>query len=187
MCVQAFEENPFFRYPQAFYPNIYKVSSIGIKIALAPQKIPGYDRIFFSTNFYYHYNKAYVSYLGFFPQARSSSLFVEYGLYFLQHSKCRALYGQGRAFSLTGELGNEVGIKMLNSHYFGSVQITGKSLDMTEFTVVGIDAGRRNTGFIRAVGVLIKEGIENFRVTCLGMGNIDIPDQLKRKFSFLGR
>ncbi len=171
MRMRTFEENPFSRYPQTLYPNIYRGSSIEIKNTLALRKISDYDYIFFSTNFYYYYNKAYVSYLGFFPQARIGSLFVEHGLYFLHHSMCNALHKQGRVFSLTGELGNEVGIKMLNPHYFGNVQITGRSSDVTQFIVVGINAGRRNMDLlVKAVGVLIKEGIENFYVTCIGKG-----------------
>lgn len=188
MRMGTFKENPFSRYSQDICPNIYKGSSIEIKNTLALSKILEYEYVFFNSNWEYVRGEKYTAYLGFFPQTKFGSMFVEHGAYFFQQKKCNCLYEQERVFALTGALQGEKGIKMLNPHYFGDVQVTRKSLDEVRFIVVGIGSHRRNMDLLLdAVDMLTRGGVDNFHVTCIGDGEISVPRGLKGMFNFLGR
>ncbi len=188
MRTGTFNENPFSRYPQSLYPNIYKGCSTEIKNTLASPEILEYDYVFFNSNWEYAHGKTYTAYLGFFPQAKFGSMFVEHGAYFFQKNECNCLYGQERVFALTDALGGEMGIKTLSPHYFGDVRITKKSSDEVRFAVVGVSPDRRNVDLLLdAVDTLTKGGVENFRITCIGDGRRSVPKGLGGVLNFLGR
>lgn len=78
---------------------------------------------------------------------------------------------------------------IVNPHYFGEVKITAKSKNMAHFIVVGAldEPTRRNLNLlIEAALQLIKDHVENFFVTLIGRGNIEIPPEISKHFHKMG-
>lgn len=79
---------------------------------------------------------------------------------------------------------------VVNPHRFGDVRITGKNPDTVNFVTVGaINPKRKNsTMIIDAVKKLHGSGVENFKVTVIGKGELkDLPAELRRFFDIKGR
>ena len=78
---------------------------------------------------------------------------------------------------------------VVNPHYFGRINITPKN-EITNFISVGeLSKKRRNTALLLdAVSKLIANGVEDFKITVVGHGNIaDIPENIKPFFDIKGR
>jgi len=79
---------------------------------------------------------------------------------------------------------------MVNPHYFGKVQLTGKNDDITNFIMVGrLGAGQSdNAVIVEAAEKLIRDGIKNFKITVVGKGSLDeLPPELADHVDIKGR
>lgn len=79
---------------------------------------------------------------------------------------------------------------VVNPHRFGNVSISGKNPEVVNFVTVGaINPKRKNsTMIIDAVRKLYESGVENFKVTVIGKGELkDLPAELQRFFDIKGR
>ncbi len=80
--------------------------------------------------------------------------------------------------------------KVVNSHYFGDVAITGKN-DITNFIVIGnIEDKRKNHNLLLdSIGRLLQQGVNKFRITVIARtGNLDsIPEDIRPFIDFKGR
>lgn len=79
---------------------------------------------------------------------------------------------------------------VVNPHYFGTVQITPKSIGMTRFITIGtMRSKRRNTRvLIDAVNALHKLNITAFKITVIGRGELRaVPRHLRAYFEIKGR
>ncbi len=80
--------------------------------------------------------------------------------------------------------------KVVNSHYFGDIAITGKN-DITNFIVIGnIEDKRKNHNLLLdSVGELLQQGITNFKITVIARtGTLNsIPENIRPFIDFKGR
>lgn len=79
---------------------------------------------------------------------------------------------------------------VVNPHYFGEVAITPKSDEITNFIMVGkLGAGQSdNAVIVDAAAELLKQGVENFKITVVGKGSLDeLPSELAKHVDIKGR
>ena len=79
---------------------------------------------------------------------------------------------------------------VINPHCFGKVEITPKNPEIVNFVTVGaINPKRKNSAtVIEAVDKLIGSGVDNFKVTVIGKGELDdIPERIRPYLDIKGR
>lgn len=79
---------------------------------------------------------------------------------------------------------------VVNTNYFGNVNITPKNKTYTNFISIGeLSTKRRNSELlIEAVTNLHNKGLKDFNITIIGRGNLDnLPTEIQSYFNILGR
>lgn len=109
---------------------------------------------------------------------------------YVQHHVDRINETQDKQIILANPMKNpEFEQKVVNPHYFGDVKITDKN-EVTEFITVGsLEIARRNAKLlIDAVKELASEGVDNFKISVIGNGNLDeLPENIRKYFDIKGR
>lgn len=178
---------PFARLSGAARPRIFIAAVSRMKKLLRLEKVARYDYCFLSTTAFYESDLPHQSYLrelGFEPAARHGLLLVEHDLDedFAAFDEGKFL-DAGRLFTLPGFQNTP----MLNPHRFGDVAVTPKSSASNFIIVGGIEQARKNfAALFDAMRGLIASGREDFTVTVVGKGRLDVPEELRRFVSFKG-
>ncbi len=168
--------------------NIFPVSNmVAKKLLESPNFIDQYTKVYLNSDHTFNPIKNEFTYYWEFldlPQRKNKYIYMTHqpNLYNLSKEKADAV--------MLADLPiNNPNIKVVNSHYFGNVNVTPKG-DMTNFIVVGnIFKDQRNYNLLfNAVNNLIEKGINNFKITSVArIGTLDfVPDSIKQYIDFKG-
>ena len=169
--------------------NCYCGNAQCMKNFLKHSKVEQYEYLFISSSAFWETNAyigSYLDYLGFIPKTKNGILMVEHNIipYLKQYGEEKYLK-EKRLFSLSGFNNTP----MLNPHYFGeNIRITNKTENIVNFIAVGgiVKECKNHELLIDAVLKLAK--ISNkFKVTIIGSGSLDIPDEINNYMDFKGR
>lgn len=117
-------------------------------------------------------------------------LIVEHHLDAIKNDKSKEIiYGNGKIIVLTN-FKNDKNLNMVNPHYFGDINFTGKSNTTINFITIGrLNTVVKNSNLIlESIENLLKQNITNFKVTVIGSGTLDgIKNEIKEYIDIKGR
>ncbi|MDR0742272.1 MAG: DUF6492 family protein [Puniceicoccales bacterium] len=181
---ENFAEKPFCQYPNP--PRIFAGSLSMLKKWLWDRRIGEYEVCFLASSIilglppYVHF----LDYLGSTPQGKLGCLFIDHApnMFFKQYNE-KTLVRQNRIFTLS----HLPEMPQLNPHYFGEFSKNKKN-KKTIFIAIGrISKGVRNYDpMIESVRKLAQSG-KNFAVHVIGIGEMEIPADLEKYITYLGR
>lgn len=189
MRLENYLENPFVRYknnpPRRFYGTAETIRQWVNNL-----RGNEYEYIFFSSSAFWNspqeFRGKYLDFLGEIPKSKHGILMVEHNAVpYLEEYDEETYLKQNRIFALT----ENNGIPRLNPHYFG--EFNSKSFDkkMVNFIVVGgINPFNKNyTILLETIKKLISRNILNFHVFVVGNGRINIPHDIAKYITIMGR
>lgn len=182
-------ENPFVKYTDNPPRMFYGTAPI-IRDWVNNLKGNEYEYIFLSSSAFWNTPKEffgkYLDYLGQIPKSKHGLLMIEHNAIPFLHEYDEEKYlAEHRVFALTANNG----IPRLNPHYFGKFKTKKFNDKEIHFVVVGgINSSCKNhTLLLDTIKELVTNNITNFKVFVVGNGNLDIPDEISKYISVLGR
>ena len=169
-------------------PKVFYGTKGYLKKILKSKKVKQYDFVFIQTTAFFDGNihTSYLNYLTFEPKGKNGLLLVEHTINpFIEEFKEQKYLQQNHLFTLTG-FQNTL---MVNPHYFGDkVNIIEKSTDTTNFIAIGgINKSHKDHSLIfKSAEYLLQKGL-NFKITVIGGGKLNIPEQFKNNICFKGK
>lgn len=186
------DENPFCRFfsekLKIFYTPLTNFIIVNL---LASRIINKYDHVLITSSLCYSTLPAMEMHRILNDRAKRKLFLVEHDMdnvskvgegYLIQDNKLWTL--------LPRNFQNGLKTTMVNPHYFGKVNPTKINKDFINFVAVGvIDKDYRNHSMLEEViRKLISEGIENFKITIVGSGDLpEFSEDIKKYISFKGR
>lgn len=189
MRLENYLENPFVKYTKN-PPRMFFGTAPIIRDWVNGLQGDEYEYVFLSSSAFWNalkeFNGKYLAYLGGVPKSKHGILMIEHNAIPFLHEYDEEKYlAEHRVFALT----ENNGIPRLNPHYFGEFKIKKFNNKEINFVVVGrIETGVRNhTLLLDTIKELVTNNITNFKVFVVGNGNLDIPDEISKYISVLGR
>lgn len=182
-------ENPFVKYTDNPPRMFYGTAPI-IRDWVNNLKGNEYEYIFLSSSAFWNapkeFNGKYLDYLGQIPKSKHGLLMIEHNAVpCLKEYDEEKYLTENRVFALT----ENNGIPRLNPHYFGNIKPIKKQSRIKNFVVVGgINSSCKNHNLLLdCVQQLVKNGVNNFKVNVIGNGKLEIPNEISKYISVLGR
>jgi len=189
MRLENYLENPFVKYTEN-PPRMFFGTAPVIRDWVNGLRGNEYEYIFLSSSAFWdaprEFFGKYLDYLGQTPKSKHGILMVEHNAVPYLHEYDEEKYlAEHRVFALT----ENNGIPRLNPHYFGEFKTKKFNNREISFVVVGgINSSCKNHALLlKTIKKLIKNNITNFKVFVVGNGNLDIPDEISKYISVLGR
>ena len=190
MRLENYLENPFAKYTKN-PPRMFFGTAPIIRDWVNSLTGTEYEYIFLSSSAFWNAPREffgkYLDYLGKTPASKHGILMIEHNAVPYLHEYDEEKYlDEHRVFALT----ENNGIPRLNPHYFGDIKIkANKSTKTTNFVVVGgINSTCKNHNLLLdCIQKLVKKGIKNFKVNVIGNGKLEIPNEISKYVSVLGR
>lgn len=156
--------------------------------ALNSKKIKQYSGIFITSYYLYYYNyygfPTVLKYIRNLNRQNKKIIILEHHLELVN----KKLLKKNKIAVINNFNKSEFPI-YINPHYFGDINITSKNKEITNFIVIGnIEDKRKNHNLlIESLEELIIKGINNFKLTIIGRGNILFNSILCDFIEFKGR
>jgi len=181
---------PFVRYEKNNLPSLFHGSAAEIKSVLQSEKIKEYDFVLISSNAYWEpgiYQNSYIRYLNFIPEPKYGTLFVEHNLSHIKDDDSELFYENQRLLTLYHFAYQNETTTMINPHYIGKFKPYTKSETINFITVGSISKESKNHELlIDAANKLLKKRVNNFTITLVGDGTLNIPKHLEKYIKYLG-
>ena len=185
------EENPFINFNQKYYRNLVGLNTKQFRQFLSSSKIKEYEYGLINSNYVYRGKtiETAPSIFEFFHNIASPYN----GFIVLEHHLDRineVLLAEHRVLQLADFKNiKKENLIFCNSHYFGQFKKHKLNKVVNFITIGALEAFRRNVDMlIDAVSQLKTNGIDNFKITVIGRGEMDgLPEDIKKYFNILGR
>ncbi len=165
-------------------PITWIFSEKEMKFILSDERIKKYHRIIFNSKVTYKVNTHdEIDIEQFFPMLKNGK---QKNIYVQHHIDRR----KSNSEIILANPTNNPDLKkfVVNPHYFGTVEITSKNADETNFILVGDINRKSNTILLAQVLDQLAEKKDKFKVTIIGYGNIGtVSDNAKKHLHILGR
>ena len=189
MRLENYLENPFAKYTKN-PPRMFFGTAPIIRDWVNSLTGTEYEYIFLSSSAFWNAPREffgkYLDYLGKTPASKHGILMIEHNAVPYLHEYDEEKYlDEHRVFALT----ENNGIPRINPHYFGEFKSKVYNPDSVKFVVVGgINSSCKNhVLLLDTIEKLVKNKITNFQVTVIGNGNLEIPRNISKYISVMGR
>ena len=189
MRLENYLENPFAKYTKN-PPRMFFGTAPVIRDWVNSLTGTEYEYIFLSSSAFWNAPREffgkYLDYLGDIPKSKHGLLMIEHNAVPYLHEYDEEKYlAENRVFALT----ENNGIPRINPHYFGEFKSKVYNPDSVKFVVVGgINSSSKNhVLLLDTIEKLVKNKITNFQVTVIGNGNLEIPHNISKYISVMGR
>ena len=189
MRLENYLENPFAKYTKN-PPRMFFGTAPIIRDWVNGLTGTEYEYIFLSSSAFWNAPREffgkYLDYLGKTPASKHGILMIEHNAVPYLHEYDEEKYlDEHRVFALT----ENNGIPRINPHYFGEFKSKVYNPDSVKFVVVGgINSSCKNhVLLLNTIEKLVKNKITNFQVTVIGNGNLEIPRNISKYISVMGR